>query len=276
MSALAATLDVARSNLAAPPAVGRRRGRPPLPDGELLAAIEDVIAKLPTYGYRRVWAKVRDIYVRRGQKAPNHKRVYATMKRHGLLLQRHTGALEERRHDGTIAVPRSDQRWCSDTFEIACDNAERVRVAFALDCCDREAIRWLATTGGIDGDAVCDLMLESVEQRFGEPERIPARIQWLSDNGSPYTKGDTRKFAGTLGLIPCRTPVRSPQSNGMAEAFVKTMKRDYVGVYGAPDAATVLQNLSSWFEHYNEEHPHKALRYKSPREFRRSKLRDTP
>lgn len=31
-------------------------------------------------------------------------------------------------------------RWCSDRLEIVCDNGEKVRVAFALDCCDREAM----------------------------------------------------------------------------------------------------------------------------------------
>ena len=30
-----------------------------------------------------------------------------------------------------------------------------------------------------------------------------------------------------LGLPLCFTPVRSPESNGIAEAFVKTFKRDY-------------------------------------------------
>jgi putative transposase len=30
-------------------------------------------------------------------------------------------------------------------FEIGCDNGERVRVAFALDCCDREAMSFLAS-----------------------------------------------------------------------------------------------------------------------------------
>src|SRR5262245_33874690 len=33
----------------------------------------------------------------------------------------------------------------SDGFEIGCDNGERVRVAFALDCCDRETMSFLAT-----------------------------------------------------------------------------------------------------------------------------------
>ena len=35
-----------------------------------------------------------------------------------------------------------------------------------------------------------------------------------------------------------------------------------------PDAASVLRQLDSWFEHYNKVHPHKALGYRSPREFR--------
>jgi putative transposase len=42
-----------------------------------------------------------------------------------------------------------------------------------------------------------------------------------------------------LNLVPCFTPVESPERNGMAEAFVKTFKRDYVR-YPIPDAATAL------------------------------------
>ena len=42
--------------------------------------------------------------------APNHKRVYRAMKAHGLLLQRHAGGVEARRHDGRIAVDRSAPR----------------------------------------------------------------------------------------------------------------------------------------------------------------------
>ena len=79
----------------------------------------------------------------------------------------------------------------------------------------------------------------------------------------------TRAFASTIGLKPLTTPVCSPQSNGMAESFVKTMKRDYVAYMPKPDADTVAQNLALAFEHYNEHHPHSALKYRSPREFRR-------
>ena len=85
------------------------------------------------------------------------------------------------------------------------------------------------------------------------------------------TRGDeTVAFAELLGLVPCFTPVRSPESNGMAESFVKTFKRDYVYVHDRPDAKTVLTQLSNWFDDYNEYHPHKGLRMKSPREFIRA------
>jgi len=49
----------------------------------------------------------------------------------------------------------------------------------------------------------------------------------------------------------------------MAEAFVRTIKRDYVRVSPRPNAEAVLRQLPSWIAHYNEVHPHKALGYRS-------------
>ena len=278
MKAISDTLGVARSNLAeqvAPQRTRKRRGRRPQPEAELVAEIKVLIAGQPTYGYRRIHALLRRQRREQGGAAVNFKRVYRVMKAHGLLLERHTGDGEEQRHDGRIAVDRPDTRWCSDGFEIGCDNGEKVRIAFALDCCDREAISWVATTGGITSSDIRDLMVESVERRFGLVNKLPRPIEWLSDNGSPYTAGETRALARDIGLVPCTTPVQSPQSNGMAEAFVKLIKRDYARVSPKPDAASVLRQLDSWFEHYNSVHPHKALGYRSPREFRKEIVEKT-
>ncbi len=54
----------------------------------------------------------------------------------------------------------------------------------------------------------------------------------------------------------------------MAGSFVKTTKREYVSWMPKPDARTALQNLTIAFDHYSESHPHSALKYCSPREFR--------
>ena len=268
MKTVAEVIGVSRSNLAdcLQERSKKRIGRPPLPDDELVSKIKAVIAELPTYGYRRVHAVLKRQALAAGLKPPNHKRVYRVMKVHGLLLDRHVGG-DERRHDGRIAVDERNRRWCSDGFEIGCDNGERVRVAFALDCCDREAMSFLATTGGIAGEDVRDLMVAAVEYRFGQVNRLPVTIEWLSDNGSCYVAGDTRSFARDIGLEPRTTPIESPQSNGVAEAFVRTIKRDYVRVSPRPDAETVMRQLPAWIAHYNEVHPHKALGYRSLREF---------
>lgn len=269
MSAVAQAVGVSRPHLSAMRSPGGRRprGRPPLPDAELVADIRTLIADLPTYGYRRVHALLRRQAEENGRAAPNPKRVYRVMKLHGLLLQRHSGRGEERRHDGRVAVDDRNTRWCSDGLEIGCDNGEKVRVAFALDCCDREAMGYVATTGGITAGDVRDLMVATVEHRFGQMNRLPVTIEWLTDNGSCYTAHDTRRFARDIGLIPRTTPITSPQSNGMAEAFVRTLKRDYVRVSPRPDARTVIAQLPGWIDHYNRVHPHRALGYRSPREF---------
>ena len=73
--------------------------------------------------------------------------------------------------------------------------------------------------------------------------------------------------------MSCFTPVQSPESNGISEAFVKTFKRDYVRVNPLPDALTALRQIAGWFEDYNENHPHSGLRMRSPREFIRAQAK---
>ena len=112
-----------------------------------------------------------------------------------------------------------------------------LRVTFALDCCDREALHWAVTTGGFNSETVQDVMLGAVERRFGND--LPSSpVEWLTDNGSCYRANETRQFARMLGLEPKNTAVRSPESNGIAESFVKTIKRDYISI-GAPKARRV-------------------------------------
>ncbi|MDR6955812.1 transposase InsO family protein [Ancylobacter sp. 3268] len=113
------------------------------------------------------------------------------------------------------------------------------------------------------------MMLDAVEKRFCSV-CAPHPVEHLSDNGSPYTARETRDVATALNLVPCFTPVKSPKSNGMSEAFVKTFKRDNLRISPVPDAQSVLRQIAGWIEDYKEIHPHSALRMRSPREFIRA------
>jgi putative transposase len=112
---------------------------------------------------------------------------------------------------------------------------------------------------------VRDLFSESVEYRFGNVHKLARLIQWLSDNCPAYTAKETVVFARMLGFEVCTTPAYSPESNGMAEAFVKTFKRDYIYPARLESAQGVIKMLANFFKVYNQNAPHKGLKLKSPR-----------
>ena len=269
MKAVAETLGVARSNLIdrLNGATKPRRRYHMTQDAAVVPSIMAIVAARPTYGYRRITAILNRQLRSQGDATVNHKRVYRIMKAHSLLLARKYTERPEHTHDGKVIVMRSNLRWCSDGFEFTCWNGDVVRGAFIIDAHDREIMAWRAVANvGISGSDIRDIMLEAVECRFAN-YRAPAVIEMLSDNGSPYIAKETRIFARQIGLKPCFTPVQSPQSNGISEAFVKTLKRDYVQVTPLPDAKTVLALIGTWIEDYNENHPHSGLKMRSPREF---------
>lgn len=126
---------------------GRCNRRNEEADAELLPRILAIISDMPGYGYRRVWAILRKQSRNEGLLPVNAKRVYRVMSENNLLLLHDKPQRPQREHNGKIAVAESDLRWCSDGFEFGCDDGEKLRVTFALDCCDREAIDWAASTG---------------------------------------------------------------------------------------------------------------------------------
>ena len=91
-------------------------------------------------------------------------------------------------------------------------------------------------------------------------------IEFLSDNGPEYTSHRFRPFVRAMGLIPCHTPRRSPESNGLAEAFFGSFKRDYVYQACLETVEDVARQLLGWIEHYNHQVPHSALGMRSPAE----------
>jgi putative transposase len=266
------TLEIARSNLVerVEQKAARRVAYAKADDEWLLPKVRALLAERASYGYRRITSLLNRGLAAEGKARVNHKRIYRLMKKNQLLLQRHTGKPTQT-HDGTIITLKSDLRWCSDCFEVRCWNGERVQVAFSLDCCDREIMSYVATTAAVTGELIRDLMAEAVEKRFGAAARtVPHPIEWLSDNGPPYTAHETRSFGAALGLVVCNTPSYSPESNGMAEAFVKRFKADYVHLAQLNTGTDVLKQLPKWFEDYNEMHPHRGLGMQSPRQFRRA------
>ena len=238
-------------------------------DESLLLEIKNIITMRATYGYRRITTMINRERILIGKATVNRKRVQRIMQMHGLSLPQ-TMPKQKREHTGKVMTLFPNLRWCSDGMEIRCFNGDKVYVAFALDCCDREAFTYVARIEPLIADDIEELMLAAVEKRFGQSLRCPREIQWLSDRGSIYRAKSVQTLAKHLNVQCCYTRAYSPESNGMAEAFVKTIKRDYVYQSDCDSAETVLKLLPEWFKDYNHVAPHSALGMRSPVEYKES------
>lgn len=235
-------------------------------DEKVLSEIKAVLAIRATYGYKRVTAMINKERKKNSQNRLNKKRILRIMRMHGLVYPK---SEVHRIHEATgkVMTLHSNTRWCSDCFEIKCFNGEKVYVIFVLDTCDREVIGFIAKTSPILSVDVQSIMVESVEKRFGQTSP-PRMIQFLTDRGSIYRASETRSLGQSMNLQCCFTMAYSPESNGMAEALVKTIKRDYVYASDCVNPDVVLKMISDWFKDYNEVAPHSALGMLSPIEYK--------
>ena len=228
------------------------------PDVE--AAIQQVVQSRPaSYGYRRVHAML--------GVSCDPKTVYRQMKKNAWLSNTRNKALRlGRLHEGKVMVAESNRRWASDMTWIKAWDGRKGRLAVIVDCGDRMVVAWRFALR-IRHEDLCEMVREALFGRFGDELGKGCGIEFLSDNGPEYIAEGFRAFLAQMGLVQRRTPCRSPESNGGAEAFFAGFKRDYVYQNRLDDLEVVQKQLPGWIRDYNEVGPHGSLGMKSPARF---------
>ena len=230
---------------------------------DVVEAIRKIIGNRPvSYGYRRIYGKLKESGIQ-----CNCKTVYRYLQLHLWLSTHRQQRVVQKHREGTVAVTEPNTRWASDITVIKAWNGDRGRFAIIIDCADRQILgyRWSRT---ITGDDMQTLVKVSLRRRFSR-ETVPnnKKIEFLSDNGPEYRKISFRRFLRHVGFEVCNTPLRSPESNGIAEAFFKSFKRDYVYQHLCETFDEVGAKIPAWVEDYNTQAPHSALGLLSPAKF---------
>lgn len=86
----------------------------------------------------------------------------------------------------------------------------------------------------------------------------------LSDNGNGYRSFAWRDACAELGIQRRYTRPRRPQTNGKAEALVKTLLREWAYRFAYPSSAHRAQALPGYLRWYNRHRPHSSIGGKPP------------
>lgn len=229
-----------------------------------LAAIREVIAAERAWGVRKVWATLK----RHGLKV-SRKRVHALMKANNLILARDSDPGEPLR--GHVAVPEPNRRFGGDLTTVWTKRDGWVAVVPTIDCGCRSVLGLTVTTDQ-HGPAVLASIEEALRKAFGEPKFVPSGVELRTDHGSQYTGADCAALVEKWGLLHTFAPVGRPTGNAVAERVIRTMKEEVVWLRDWEDAAELREALLAWQVRYNTHRPHQALGWKTPAEYRAEKL----
>jgi transposase InsO family protein len=86
----------------------------------------------------------------------------------------------------------------------------------------------------------------------------------LSDNGNGYRSFAWRDACVELGIARRSTRPRRPQTNGKAEALVKTLLREWAYRFAYPTSAHRARALPGYLRWYNQHRPHSSLGGRPP------------
>jgi putative transposase len=136
-----------------------------------------------------------------------------------------------------------------------------------IDCHDREVTGFEFALRGRAKEAERALE-EACLARFGTLRPAGPTPVVRSDNGlifqSRRFRAACRDYRLRLEFIAPYTP----EQNGIVERFFRSLKEECVWQYKFGNFAEARTAITQWINGYNAERPHKALGYRSPRQFR--------
>jgi transposase InsO family protein len=150
----------------------------------------------PSWGYRKVWAKLRFEQIRT---APD--RIHRLMRQHVLQARQRAGHTHgPKAHEGTIVTPRPDIMWGTDITTTITTDEGLAHVFVAVDHCTSECVGIHAAKHGNRFQAL-ELLRHAVRQRFGDfRQAVASGLALRHDHGSAYGSDDFQQELAFLGM----------------------------------------------------------------------------
>jgi transposase InsO family protein len=233
-------------------------------DPSIKERIRYIASERPTYGYRRVWAILRN----HGTKV-NQKTVRKVLKDNKLNLpaSKHRGRTKTR----NLFRPRGpDQLWQTDITYIPTESGMTYLMCIK-DTFTKEWQGYHYSRSCMARDAI-----RSVENAvlLAFNGTVPEGLVLRTDNGPQYISKEFRSAMKLLGIKLEYIQKHTPEDNGDIESFHNSIKTDYIWPNEFRNFNDASIEIEKAFPDYNECRPHSSIDYLPPREFRRKFLND--
>lgn len=256
ISKLCEVLDLPRSTY-------YHQGQEKAGDQALRDEIEEVIARWPTYGYRRVTHQLK----RKGH-AVGETRVRRLLEEleHTSQVGKVRFSTTDSRHDHPrypnlikkLEITHVNQVWVADITYIRLGR-RFIYLAVILDAYSR-AIRGWHLALSLDKQ----LSIKALQMALAHH---PAPEYHHSDQGGQYASPKYTDLLPETTQISM-SAVGRPMENGIVERFIRTFKEEHIDYTEYTDFADAYSQIAYWLEiEYMTERIHSALDYLTPAEF---------
>jgi putative transposase len=227
-------------------------------DSEVINRLNELAEQLPTRGFDEYYGITRN-----EGKGWGRRRVLRVYREMGLKLRRK----RKRRLPSRIKEPLQQQQQANKSYSMdfmsnSLVAGRKLRVLNVMDDCTRESLAaWCDFS--IPGEKVVEVLKSIVNDR-GRPDQI--RV----DNGPEFRgKVFVQWYEAEKIAIKYIQPGK-PMQNGYIERLNRTFREDVLDAYLFETLEEVRILSDEWQDHYNNHHPHRALKGKTPRMARES------
>ena len=245
-----ALLSVARSTLG-------YESRLAAKDAPVLAAMRELSAQYPRFGYRRI-----HVFLGRRGHEMSTDRAHRLWRQEGLQVPRK----RPRRRLSTgrprpLLPERINHVWTYDFVFDGCANGQQLKCLTVVDEYSRDCLA-IDVAGSIRSGRVIEILARLVSVH-GAPQYL------RSDNGPEFVALALLRWLSTANIETALIEPGKPWQNGLGESFNGKFRDECLSMEWFRNRTDAKIVIEAWRRHYNEVRPHSSLDNLTPAEFKK-------
>lgn len=252
-----ALMSVSRSTL-------RYESRLAQRDAPIVAAMRELSAQYPRYGYRRI-----QVFLSRRGHAMSADRAHRIWRQHGLQVPR-----KRPRKRVAACRPRplpalgENQVWAYDFVYDACANGQQLKCLTVIDEYTRECLA-IDVSGSIRSARVIELLSRLVSTH-GAPRHL------RSDNGPEFVSRAVLRWLTKENIDTAHIEPGKPWQNGSNESFNGKFRDECLSLQWFKNRLDAKILIETFRREYNEIRPHSSLGQLTPIQFKQTLSTTSP